>query len=332
MKINKFKNVRNFNIQKDNIIIIDKSFSVRTNKCFVKIDNASDIYAKDNYIIIVEDYYGKGYLVDNNCNISNFLNHTYSISKMSENYVLLYKDEGDSTTYGVYDLIQNKLLFTEDHYLGRDIISDYLVGFWNSSIFFRNIRNGELIWEYSLSDFPNYLDSFHNELPMDVQQIAGIYNSFLWIHLGGDRLIALDIYTGELKHHLENIPKSLYGNNHLNSKEGIIQILHYHKYLEFDLNTLTLLEKYENKNFFFRNSNYYQNDSNLYFCGVKNWPNEDWPNSFGIFDTKKLKVTWLEEQKENEGKFFNPPLVNEKQLAILDDMDNLLVFDISGNV
>lgn len=241
--------------------------------------------------------------------------------RFDNNYMLLDYYIQDIKTGNEEFLFSDYFTFT---FIQKDSVLLYSE---NKREFIKFNRNDKsIMWQYSIAHFPNYLDGFHNDTPIDVKQFIGVYNNILWVLLGGNRLIALTINSGELIHNIENIKKGT-GDAHLDTKNGVLKMLAGNNYSEFDFNTLKLTENTIDKNYFFRSSNFYVGDNHLYFCGIKNFSKVTVPNSFGVFDTKKCKIVWLKEQKDDWGLFYNPPQANNRYLAILDDRSNLLIFN-----
>jgi outer membrane protein assembly factor BamB len=192
-----------------------------------------------------------------------------------------------------------------------------------------DINNGTELWQFSISDFPNYINGFFREQEADIKQILGVYDKLLWVHVGGSWLIGIDVETGKLVHRMENIMRGDSKHNFLDTTNGILKTLGYNYYAEFDLKTLqfrkqTTIQNVDNIRI--RASNFYEGDKHLYFCGYYN--NEfDVPNIFGIFDTEKAEIIWHNTTKDDMGYFYNPPQANDKLLAVLDDKHNLLIYD-----
>ena len=189
--------------------------------------------------------------------------------------------------------------------------------------------NNSIIWQFSISDFPNYISGFGREEKADIKHIIGVYNTILWVHIGGFRLIGIDIETGKQVHYIEDVVKGDEQNNFLDVTNGILKTLSFDYYAEFDLRTLVFRKQTTIKhkeNIKIRASNFYEGDRYLYFCGYHN-NKFDKPNTFGIFDTEKAKIVWYDTTKDDLGYFYNPPQANDKLLAVLDDKHNLLVYD-----
>ncbi|MFV0329395.1 MAG: hypothetical protein ACK5KL_06140 [Dysgonomonas sp.] len=211
-----------------------------------------------------------------------------------------------------------------------------------SLMFFNFVENVEL-WHFSIQDFPPYINDSFREQEADIKQIIGMYNNLLWIYVGGWHLVSIDINSGKEVHHIENV-LDLFGLSkedryhvnlndtiHLNEQEGVLKMFAHRYYFEINLNTLQgeVIKDFGpnwNPDWRIKSSNYYQQYPNLlFFCGY--YKATDAPNAFGIFDTEKAEIIWYDTTKDDLGYFYNPPQVNDKLLAILDDKHNLLIYE-----
>ncbi|NDV79486.1 hypothetical protein [Dysgonomonas sp. 511] len=208
------------------------------------------------------------------------------------------------------------------------------------------VKNVQTI-DFSLSDFPPYINGFGQEQEVEVIHVMGIYKNILWIHMGDFRIIGLDIDTGKMVHHIEDLrillglgqEEKYYFNFspfdkyslHLDTQKGLLKGFAHRFYIDIDLNTLTGKVKKDfgeitKESWRIKNSLFYQEAPNLlYFSG--SYKSIDNPNAFGIFDTQKAEIVWYETSKEEDQFFFNPPQANDKLLAILDSKQNLLIYE-----
>lgn len=322
--MNKLKNIKNFKLRPEKNVIIDNNDIVNVNNKTIKIEDAYFIHSYEDIVIIVDHFYNKGFLINEDYSISNFLNHKLFVDNVFGNYVVLYDDDYSLV---IYDLSIDKIILRKKHKKGRVFIYKNIINILQGkSINFVDINTGNVIWQYSIDDFPNYIDISGNRNKDEISQIIGAYKNLLWFYLESNTLIAIDIEKGDLIHTIKDIEKGS-GDLFLDNKKGVVKILAGHYYREFDLNTLKIIEKYKNEKLFFRSSNFYQEDDNLYFCGISNYPINTGYNCFGIFNTVTNQVSWMKEKQDDWGAFYNPPQANSKQLAILDDEGNLLIFE-----
>lgn len=248
-------------------------------------------------------------------------------------------------------LWQNQYIVAGVNYLKGNLFFSLRFGTDNKVIpivFCVNIQTGELLWHFSISDFPNYLNGFFREQAADIKQIIGLYNNVLWLYVGGWHLVGLDIDTGKKVHHIENVldllgldSKSRLHVNlddtmHLDEHQGILKVFAHRYYFEINLTTLEGNLKKDfgptwNPDWRIRRSNYYPAYPNLlFFCGY--YQAMDAPNAFGIFDTEKAEIVWYDTSKDDLGYFYDPPQANDTLFAIMDDQHHLLVYERDGGM
>lgn len=194
-----------------------------------------------------------------------------------------------------------------------------------------NIQTGGILWEFSVENFPNYLNGAFSEEEANIKKIIGVYHDILWIHVGGFILVGIEIETGKMVHKINNVLGDS-ENNFLDIGNGLLKTLSYNYYAEFDLQTLqfkkqTIVES--DANITIGANSFYEGEPCLYFCGYYN--NSYIPNVLGIFDSLKTEIVWHDTIKESLGNLYSPPQVNDKWLIILDDEKNLLVYE-RGNI
>jgi len=232
--------------------------------------------------------------------------------------------------FGIYYTKKRYKIYFDNKFSASKIINNMFFSIdLRSSISLCSEEEGNILWQFSIADFPAYISGFGREEKADIKQIIGVYDNILWVHIGGFRLVGIAIDTGKMVHYIENVVKGGEQNNFLDSQNGVLKTLSFDYYAEFDLRTLTFRKKTTIKHkedIKIRASNYYEGDNCLYFCGYHN-NKFDKPNAFGIFDTKKSEIIWFETSKDDLGYFYNPPQANDKLLAVLDDKHNLLIYD-----
>jgi hypothetical protein len=280
----------------------------------------------DYYILLFSS--GNGYLLHVNKQIVKIPYWCHNATAYND-FLAIYDYDYELLTQlnNVYDIEKKVLIFSEWYKGSCVVIYPYYIYICIKDFFLIDISTNNK-WQFSIEDFPNYINGFFREQEADIKQIIGVYNNILWVHVGGFRLIGIDVETGKMMHYVENILKGKEGNNFLDEKEGILKTLSYDYYAEFDLTTLKFRRQTQincPEDIIIRSSNFYSDDKHLYFCGY--YQKSDRPNAFGIFDTEKAEIIWYDTTKDDLGYFYNPPQANDKLLAVLDDKHNLLVYD-----
>jgi hypothetical protein len=230
---------------------------------------------------------------------------------------------------GIYYSETQYLKYFDTDFSTNMIIEDIFYGYGLKNISQFDEKSGAKTWQFSIQDFPPYINGFFREQEADIKQIIGVYNNLLWIHVGGFRLVGIDINTGKMIHLIKDVLKGENGNNFLDIKNGTLKTLSYDYYAKFDLQTLQFRKQTTvegEADIKVRASSFYEGDKCLYFCGYHD-NKFDKPNAFGIFDTEKAEIIWYDITKDDLGYFYNPPQANDKLLAILDDKHNLLVYE-----
>jgi len=264
------------------------------------------------------------------------------IQEQDERYLVFYLKEEGIKKYGLFDCINRKIMWTKDISTSLHIVNNIVL---NQNLLLNryDVENGNLLWQFSLSDFPTYKNHRGEDIEAKIQKIIGVYNNILWLYISARHLVGIDVETGKKIHHIEDIAEfvGLKGEEkhylsgrdyHLDEQQGKIKALVFRYYVEINLNTL----KGEVKKDFGENfqtswritrSQFYEGDDNLYFVGAKN--GEAVLRAVGIFDTKKYEVIWYDEPlKEKKFLFFvGTPQANEKYLGILDSENNLRIYE-----
>jgi hypothetical protein len=250
-------------------------------------------------------------------------------------------------TYGIFDFNKNKIIIQPNENISEDYIFNTLIISTNTQFFEVFDFEKNISWKFSVTDFPNYLNGFYREQKADIKQIIGMYNNILWVHVGGFRLVGIDVKIGKQTNYIEDMAYHLgltkeerrhfdfasYGNSiHLDENTGILKAFAHRYYIEIDLKNLQGKVKKDfgedwRTSWRIKNSIYYQKYSDLlFFSGYyKNMDKQ--PNGFGVFDTGKSEILWYDTHKNDGGYFYTPPQANDKLLAILDDKYNLLVYN-----
>ncbi|MDR0891520.1 MAG: hypothetical protein LBN24_02800 [Mediterranea sp.] len=307
------------------IVVNDKNEISLNNMSLGKVELARHIYVCSTDILIAELRNRTAYIIRDSM-LHPFLGLDFSVSNViNKKMLILYKrDKLGRKTYYIYDYDEHRLLREISRYINY-LYNDFTFGYNETEIYAYRISTGDIQWQYSIQDYPRYIDNFE-ERNADIKQILGVYKDILWVHVGGFQLIGLDIHTGERKHYVEDIWLEDKSTDFLDTKSGILRSLCYDHYYEFNLNSLQFIKQVKIDNgLTIRGSNSYPDDKCLYFCGHYN--KSTLPNAFGIFDTEKAEIVWYDTRKPDGGYFYNPPQANDKHLAILDDKHNLLIYN-----
>jgi hypothetical protein len=303
-------------------------------------------------MIIFKDENGHGYKIDMKNQKTERLiqdEHIFLHGNLNDNLIPIYSRLSiyDPRKGGLYDLASNSIRFLNHDCKASKFIDNLFVGKFGGKLYLSDIVDGTELWQFSIANFPNYINGFCREQEADIKQVIGVYNNILWVHVGGFRLVGIDIETGKQLHYIEDIPYALgltkeeryhfdfssFGGYaiHLDDTRGILKAFAHRYYIEIDLNTLKGSVKKDfgedwKNSWRIKNSTYYQEYPELLFFSG-NYKNIHNPNAFGIFDTEKAEIIWHNTTKDDMGYFYNPPQANDKLLAVLDDKHNLLIYD-----
>lgn len=334
-----------------NKFYIDDKLTIWYDK-IIKIDsqviyngNIVNINRTNNTILIQIDYEGNKAIYDlKECKKINsgedgvqllLNNHSFIRTKYNKDYTRTYlskyniiskKDEWE-LSIGMLkqvDLIKKNLYIIFDEFLVKV-----------------QMKNGEQLLQYPLSQLSNYITDEGEEKPAELISIIGIHNTILWLLVTDRRLIGLDTETGTLLHEI-NICEALnlkpntvelysfsLGDTHLDEEKGIIKGFAHRYYWELNLNSLLVEIKVdfgEGNTWRIKKSKYYQGDKNLYFTGARS--GETFDRAIGIFDTEKLEIIWYDEPL-GDGRylFFTDIQANDKLIGALDSEQNLRIYE-----
>ncbi|MDR1730201.1 MAG: hypothetical protein LBR52_06025 [Prevotellaceae bacterium] len=351
-----YKNTILLNIFKDNIVFRNKDNnetiyvdselnkiweSNQLNGSCILLKSQIMLFASGRETIIVNKENG---IIQKSIPIS-YLNHYFNIiigrnKKNKEKRSIIAYDYNSDCVIWEKEIIVSISLISDNFFFCTAFNERMII---QSLIYCFNVLDGNVLWQFSISDFSPYKDIWGKDQPAKINQIIGVYNNVLWILVSEFRLIGIDVETGKLIHHIENILDflgldkeekqhvNLSDTIHLNEKQGVLKAFAHRFYFEIDLNRLTGQVKKDfgaiwKDSWRIKHSNYYQEYPNLlFFCGY--YKNMDVSNAFGFFDTEKAEIIWYDTTKDDLGYFYNPPQANDKLLAILDDKHNLLVYE-----
>ncbi len=174
-------------------------------------------YYNEKTVTKLSEYWGIKFLPDffnvfTNRSFNTFYNYKGEIIKeydktnfyyiLSEGDLIYYDRISKKTKHNEIDLFNDKL--------GKSLLQRNFIYFEkNRNIYKVCIDTGNLIWQFPLSQFGNFVSDWGEERNYEIEQFIGVYNDVLWIKIsyssGG--LIGLDINTGELKHQLTKANK-----------------------------------------------------------------------------------------------------------------------------
>ena len=236
------------------------------------------------------------------------------------------------------DLKENKIFFSDDFVCFGKIVNSHISK--NLYLFFINndnqlslfIKNKGIIWTFEFS-----FSKYYNELHLDyeetkLEKFIGVYENELWILFSGNRILVLDINTGEELYQFESLNKTLdtsffINNCFLDETTGVIKILAYLYYIEIDTKTKEAFIKKEFNDISMVNGSYYGGDS-IYFVG-NNKSKSISNNITGIFNTKTLDIEWSYELeiKDKFHFFVDVPQANDKYFGVKDSENTLYLFE-----
>lgn len=298
----------NLTIKNSKVLTLYKNFLIINSN-----DSISKIFRIEKSEIVQEIFWDEKYEVDLLQNLDN----KYWRYKLK---VSLLKSEN-----GLFDYENNIFLGLHNNFFPTFINENYIFGKANNCILRYDIE-ANVLWEFLISNVANFTQ-FNEIKQTELLQYYGVYNNILWLQLNGDRLLGLNVDTGEQVHLIDNVSKGV-GDNYLDVNLGIIKILAGHYYYEFDLNTLVTSKKIlldPEEKWFIRSCTFYKNDTNIYFCGhFDNWERT---NAFGIYDSERNAIVWHQINGEHGVNYYNPPQANSNVFGILDNKGLLTLFD-----
>ncbi|WP_101688942.1 hypothetical protein [Dysgonomonas massiliensis] len=307
-----------------------------------KDSNITYLYLNENQMVIRYNS-GEGEIYDFRSKYIETIPYDVDKPCIVSDLIVVMDFDYDAMLYisNLFNIKENELMFSEWLYENLFFLDNYLFSKQDQSIKLFNLEGTE-IWQFSISDFPYYINHFGEERKPEIEQIIGIYNNILWVYASQNSFLGIDIVTGNLVYHIEDIPSflGLQGDSrlgfsvytiHLDQNAGVLKSFAFRYYFEVDLNTLTGKMKRDfgkwEDGWRINRSSFRQEEPNLLFFSGMYKLVDTTPNAFGIFDTEKAEIIWHETRKEGQG-FFNKPIqVNEKLLAVLDDECNLIIYE-----
>ncbi|MDR0865388.1 MAG: hypothetical protein LBO74_10730 [Candidatus Symbiothrix sp.] len=264
------------------------------------------------------------------------------IQKQDNNFFVYYTRENGVKSIGIFDYRHNKVLWEKELSTALQIVDNFVLNL-TLTLNRYDLENGNLLWQFSVSDFPSYKNYCGEEIKAEIRQIIGVYNNILWLYISVSHLVGIDVETGEKVYHIDDITDFLGLKEkeagdfigldcHLDEQNGVIKAFAYRYYFEIDLNALQGKIKKDfgedfQSSWRIRCGRYYPNDKNLYFVGARR--GEAVNRAVGIFDTESCEVIWYDEPLEEKKFLFftDAPQANEKYLGVLDSENNLRIYE-----
>jgi len=257
-----------------------------------------------------------------------------------ENYLGIYK----KSVLNIYDVKNKKEIRVDIHrpFLFKIVTREFLAHYSKEILYFKNFITEIIKWEFAISHFAPSQDDIGNFIPSEIENIIGVYDNKLWLHISYQKIVALDIENGNLVHQIQlndhlslpfNSNDGLYvGDLHLDEINGIIKSLSDRYYFELDLKNLQAVIKKDfgkdhSNNWRIKRSRFYEGDKNLYFIGANK--GEAVNRAVGIFDTESCEVIWYDTPLEEKKFLFytDTPQRNDSHLAVLDSENNLWLYE-----
>ena len=205
-----------------------------------------------------------------------------------------------------------------------------------------NIKRGNLLKQYNLSELGTYQYRSEGERSYEVQKFIGVVNNVLWVEISDWNLLALDIETGELIFRMDCrkfIPQnmSVGGGSEsymFDEKNKRIVWLSYTALFHIDLQNKEIhvvkdfwnVDKPDQWHF---KGMILKNDK-IYFTGSKGSENLIFKKRVGIMDSNTGEIIWNEYLDLPESKGLGTPQVSEDKLYVLATNGNLYIFEKEG--
>jgi len=250
-------------------------------------------------------------------------------------FAYLTHDEDYNSIFKIFNSIENKLypfsILNINKY--KIIKNSRIIVENNNDIALYDYLKNINFWTYQFN-FPKYYHEGYSDYEETrLEKFIGVYEDELWILFSGNRILVLDIHTGEERHQFESLNKTLntsffINNCFLDKTTGVIKILAYLYYIEIDIRTKEVSIKKEFKDFSMVNGSYYGGDT-IYFVGNNNKSQSISNNITGIFNTKTLEIEWSYELevKDKNHFFVDVPQANATHFGIKDSENTLYLFE-----
>jgi outer membrane protein assembly factor BamB len=244
--------------------------------------------------------------------------------------------------------LDNNAFFIKDFFYPEIILNDKFVfgGTYFKRIDRYDIENGDLVWETDISEIGKYIPFLEKEeMPGEVKQFIGIWNSQLIVLLTGGKVISIDIENGVvlweqnqvyLNKTFQKVEYGL-GNPHnciLDEEKGLVYVLQAEVFIVLDLKTQqasyewNIKDKSIDEYLFISQSKIVKNK--IYFTAHRKG-NERYDDTIGVFDIEKKEIVWRYTMGLEKNNFIpnseNSLQVNETNLFVLDSSGVAYVFN-----
>jgi len=109
---------------------------------------------------------------------------------------------------GIYDLLNDSVLFLKRNFFPWKFIGAELFGKTNEKIISYHYLNGDVKWQFDATDLGRYRHNSQSpEKEGKVEKIIGVYQDLLIVAITNSTILAIDIHTGELKGKWRDLPE-----------------------------------------------------------------------------------------------------------------------------
>ena len=330
--VNKITNVKRLFIVDEYFIYLKKInedlYKICSNSFQIDLSSWTDRIFKldDTFVVILSN--GKGVVLNKKTNTLEALPFE-NVSSIQGKRVIFYYGGTFDKTYGVYDLLRQKVNFETAKFIGNFYFNDFGVDESQRVLICRNLNNGNIRWEFSLKPYGSYLVN-GQERKMNVEKFIGVYNGTLYIKAGTILILGVDIVNGnEVFKYKKDGKKHLFlGNLELDHERGVIFSVGPKHYFETNLHTNDVTLSDHSEDTIKHAVQSYKlgswNDHLIYF-----WEGHT-NNKFGVFDRRTKRIIFSGAIEEVAGKFsaIRDVKYNQHKLYVLDYYFTLHIFDI----
>jgi len=230
--------------------------------------------------------------------------NSWEPSLLKNNFILSYFSSNQRVV-GIFNLTNNQYLWKRNEKIGKNVklLNDVLVftekrklhllkalSFWDGSNY----------WQLDISDIGHYTNKWGDQKKGEVIKIIGSYSGIIWVSITNHTLLGLKEETGEIIHHLRDIPEfnctwlpSAIPDEHsmiLDENKGKILGFRWEFYWEIDCNT-GIIKLWDLTDGFKKSA--IRNDSPQYeYDGSFIYFLQQQSGKIGIFDTQQKKIIW----------------------------------------